>query len=43
MKKIIMVLLTVGVLIATSCQDFLEQQNPNKVESEFYFTDEISL
>jgi len=43
MKKYIIALLAVCSLAATSCQDFLEQQNPNKIESEFYFTDETSL
>lgn len=30
-------------LMATSCEDFLKKENPNKIESEFFFTDESSL
>lgn len=30
-------------LAATSCEDFLTQVNPNKIESEYYFANETSL
>ena len=42
MKKIIIAALAVCTL-ATSCQDFLTKQNPNAIESEFFFTDETAL
>lgn len=43
MKKSIIALFAVCAIAATSCKDFLEQQNPNKIESEFYFTDATAL
>ena len=42
MKKYILIL-TAVCLAAVSCNGFLEQPNPNKIESEYYFTDEASL
>lgn len=30
-------------LAVSSCEDYLTQENPNKIESEYYFTDESSL
>ena len=42
MKKYILILMAV-CLAAVSCNGFLEQPNPNKIESEYYFTDEASL
>ncbi len=30
-------------MMATSCDDFLSRQNPNAIESEYFFTDESSL
>ncbi len=41
MKKFI-ILLFVGASLS-SCEDFLTQENPNKIESEYYFKDESSL
>lgn len=41
MKRIIYIL--TALLAAVSCDDYLTQVNPNKIESEFYFTDEASL
>ena len=35
--------LILSVLLFNSCENFLVQENPNKIESEFYFTDESSL
>ena len=43
MKKIIIAALAATCLFATSCQDFLTKQNPNAIESEFFFSDETSL
>ena len=37
MKKFI-ILLFVGASLS-SCEDFLTQENPNKIESEYYFKD----
>jgi len=42
MKKIIIAALAVCAL-ATSCQDFLTKQNPNAIDSEYFFVDETSL
>lgn len=42
MKKYLLIFLVI-CFTTTSCDDFLTQENPNKVESEFYFTDESSL
>lgn len=33
----------IGALALCSCEDYLTQENPNKIESEYYFTDESSL
>lgn len=41
MKKYIVML--IGSLALSSCEDYLTQENPNKIESEYYFTDESSL
>jgi hypothetical protein len=30
-------------MVFSSCEDYLTQENPNKIESEYYFTDESSL
>jgi len=30
----------IGALALCSCEDYLTQENPNKIESEYYFTDE---
>ncbi len=42
MKKIFLILLPL-CMVLSSCEDFLTQKNPNKIESEYYFTDEASL
>ena len=41
MKKYIFMIL--AVLTVCACQDFLVKENPNRIESDFYFTDESSL
>ena len=33
----------IGALALCSCEDYLTQENPNKIESEYYFTDESTL
>lgn len=43
MKKITIALFAISALFLSSCKDFLEQANPNKIESEYYFTSESSL
>ena len=43
MKKISIVAVVALCLAATSCEDFLTRENPNSIESEFFFTDESSL
>lgn len=42
MKKYLIIILT-AVVTLTSCEDFLTKSNPNKIESETYFTNESSL
>lgn len=42
MKKYIFAAICVS-LLATSCKDFLVKENPNSIDSEFYFADETSL
>ena len=42
MKRYITVFLSVCML-ATACQDFLTKENPNSIESEYFFKDETSL
>ncbi len=42
MKKLILFFLSV-CLMATSCEDFLERENPNAINSEFFFENESSL
>ena len=41
MRKHIVILIC--SLVLCSCEDYLTQKNPNKIESEYYFTDESSL
>lgn len=41
--KFINIFLLSCCLIAVSCEDYLTKENPNAIESEFYFTDETSL
>ena len=41
MKKYIAILFACVSFCA--CEDFLTQENPNKIESEYYFKDESSL
>ena len=41
MKKIVLIIVCAFALSA--CEDYLTQANPNKIESEYYFTDEASL
>ncbi len=41
MKKIISII--VCALSLSACKDYLTQINPNRIESEYYFTDEASL
>ncbi|MBR0030217.1 MAG: RagB/SusD family nutrient uptake outer membrane protein, partial [Bacteroidales bacterium] len=44
MKKYsILIMLALGAAAVSSCKDFLIQENPNKIESEYFFTDESSL
>ena len=43
MKKTSIVAVVALCLAATSCEDFLTRENPNSIESEFFFTDESSL
>ncbi|NLO00392.1 MAG: RagB/SusD family nutrient uptake outer membrane protein [Bacteroidales bacterium] len=44
MKKYIYIVTAALCALATaSCSDFLEKSNPNKIESEFFFTSEQSL
>lgn len=42
MKKIVYTLFAI-ILTVVSCDDYLAQENPNRLESETYFTDESSL
>lgn len=42
MKRLYLLLIPI-LSITVSCEDFLTQENPNKIESEYYFTDEASL
>lgn len=42
MKKYI-VIIALTLITAVSCDDFLRKENPNSVESEFFFKDENSL
>ena len=42
MKNSIFIIIAIFFTIV-SCDDYLTQENPNKIESEFYFTDESSL
>ena len=41
MKKYIAILF--ACVLFCACEDFLTQENPNKIESEYYFKDESSL
>ncbi|MBQ9138910.1 MAG: RagB/SusD family nutrient uptake outer membrane protein [Alistipes sp.] len=41
MKKLIAILIAASSLV--SCSDFLDRENPYKIESDYYFTDESSL
>ena len=41
MKKLLAIILAASSLVA--CQDFLDKENPYKIESDYYFTDESSL
>ncbi len=43
MKKNSMAILLGIVMVLSSCEDFLTKENPNKIESETYFTNEASL
>ena len=43
MKKILIPLAVAAALTLPSCESFLTQENPNKIESGFYFKDESSL
>ena len=43
MKRNIFLLLSVCALAATACNDFLTKENPNSIESEYFFKDETSL
>ena len=42
MKRYFTLILSV-CLLATACEDFLTKENPNSIESEFFFKDETSL
>ena len=42
MKRYLAVFISV-LALATSCEDFLSKENPNAIESEFFFKDENSL
>ena len=42
MKKYLLPLLAVCFCL-TACDDFLSKENPNKIESEFFFKNESSL
>ena len=42
MKRYCLITLA-GLLALCSCEDFLTKENPNKIESETYFTNESSL
>ena len=42
MKKYIAALVSI-LALATSCDDFLSKENPNAIESEYFFKDENSL
>ncbi|MBR1706960.1 MAG: RagB/SusD family nutrient uptake outer membrane protein [Bacteroidales bacterium] len=42
MKKYLAAFLAVS-LFATSCEDFLTKENPNSIDSEYFFTNETSL
>lgn len=42
MKRFFIAAITI-CLAATSCEDFLTKENPNAIESEYFFTDESSL
>lgn len=41
MKKLFAIIIAACSLV--SCQDFLDKENPYKIESDYYFTDESSL
>lgn len=41
--KRIFATLSIAVIALTSCEDFLTKENPNKIESETYFSNEASL
>ena len=43
MKKYIAMAIMAASLLAVSCQDFLNKENPNAIESEHFFTNETSL
>ena len=43
MKKYIALAFMAASLLAVSCQDFLNKENPNAIESEHFFTGETSL
>ena len=42
MKRYLIIALA-AVATLTACEDFLTRENPNKIESETYFTNESSL
>lgn len=43
MKRYYTLMLVAIALLTTSCEDFLTKVNPDKIESEYYFTNEKSL
>ena len=43
MKKLIAIAFVCAGFLAVSCDDFLSKENPNSIESEFFFKDENSL